>query len=78
VSLDTSIEDCDVEASRRLAETFDPSVIDGSKALRRAVGDVFDRPVIQRCQLHYADVIVMPTLVVNPLVVGVSGLLRSA
>ncbi|HET6920345.1 MAG TPA: IS256 family transposase [Jiangellaceae bacterium] len=27
-------------------------VIDGSKALRRAVRDVFDRPVIQRCQLH--------------------------
>jgi hypothetical protein len=31
-----------------------------------------------QCQAHYADVIVMPTLVVNPLVVGVSGLLRSA
>jgi transposase-like protein len=28
------------------------TVIDGSKALRRAVLDVFDRPVIQRCQLH--------------------------
>jgi transposase-like protein len=27
-------------------------VIDGSKALRRAVRDVFDHPVIQRCQLH--------------------------
>ena len=27
-------------------------VIDGSTALRRAVADVFDRPVIQRCQLH--------------------------
>ena len=27
-------------------------VIDGSKALRRAVRDVFDRPVIGRCQLH--------------------------
>ena len=27
-------------------------VIDGAKALRRAVRDVFDRPVIQRCQLH--------------------------
>jgi nitroreductase len=26
--------------------------IDGSKALRRAVVDVFDHPVIQRCQLH--------------------------
>jgi putative transposase len=27
-------------------------VVDGSKALRRAVADVFDRPVIQRCQQH--------------------------
>jgi putative transposase len=27
-------------------------VIDGAKALRRAVGDVFDHPIIQRCQLH--------------------------
>jgi putative transposase len=27
-------------------------VIDGAQALRRAVRQVFDRPVIQRCQLH--------------------------
>jgi transposase-like protein len=27
-------------------------VLDGSKALRRAVLDLFDHPVIQRCQLH--------------------------
>jgi transposase-like protein len=27
-------------------------VLDGAKALRRAVNDVFDHPVIQRCQLH--------------------------
>jgi transposase-like protein len=27
-------------------------VIDGAKALRRAIGDVFDHPVVQRCQLH--------------------------
>jgi transposase-like protein len=26
--------------------------IDGSKALRKAVLDVFDHPVIQRCQIH--------------------------
>ena len=26
--------------------------IDGAKALRKAVADVFDHPVIQRCQLH--------------------------
>lgn len=28
------------------------AVLDGSKALRRAVLDVFDTPVIARCQLH--------------------------
>jgi putative transposase len=27
-------------------------VLDGAKALRRAVTDIFDHPVIQRCQLH--------------------------
>jgi putative transposase len=27
-------------------------VIDGAKALRRAIGDVFDHPIVQRCQLH--------------------------
>jgi len=27
-------------------------VIDGAKALRRAIADVFDQPVIARCQLH--------------------------
>ena len=34
--------------------------IDGSKALRKAVVDVLDHPVIQRCQLHYADLRIMP------------------
>ena len=28
------------------------AVLDGSKALRRAVLNVLDRPVIGRCQLH--------------------------
>ena len=28
------------------------AVLHGSKALRRAVLDVFDRPVLGRCQLH--------------------------
>jgi putative transposase len=28
------------------------AVLDGAKALRAAVGEVFDHPVIQRCQLH--------------------------
>jgi transposase-like protein len=27
-------------------------VLDGAKALRRAVCDVFDHPIVQRCQLH--------------------------
>ena len=52
--------------------------LDGSKALRKAVVDVLDRPVIQRCQLHYADVRIMPTLVVSSLVAGVAGLPKSA
>jgi putative transposase len=34
--------------------------LDGAKALHRAVTDVFDHPVIQRCQLHYADLRIMP------------------
>lgn len=28
------------------------AVLDGAKALRKAVNEVFDRPVVQRCQLH--------------------------
>jgi len=43
-------------------------VIDGSKALPRAVRDVSDHPVIQRCQLHYADVRIMPISVGSVLV----------
>jgi putative transposase len=42
VSLDTSIEDCDVEASRRLAEAFDPSVIDALLADAQATGTPID------------------------------------
>jgi hypothetical protein len=41
--------------------------IDGSKALRKAVIDVLDHPVIQRCQLHYADVRIMPMLMLDSL-----------
>jgi putative transposase len=29
-------------------------VVDGAKALRHAVTEVFDHPIIQRCQLHEA------------------------
>jgi transposase-like protein len=34
--------------------------IDGAKALRAGIIRVFDQPVIQRCQLHYADLRIMP------------------
>jgi putative transposase len=42
VSLYTSIEDCDVEASRRLAQAFDPSVIDALLADAQAAGTPID------------------------------------
>ena len=42
MSLDTSIEDCDVEASRRLAQVFDPSVIDALLADAQATGTPID------------------------------------
>ncbi len=42
-------------------------VLDGSKALRRAVSDVFDHPVMARCQLHYADLRIMPMWSLIPL-----------
>lgn len=42
MSLDTSIGDCDVEASRRLAEAFDPSAIDALLADAQATGTPID------------------------------------
>jgi putative transposase len=54
------------------------AVLDGAKALSRAVRDVFDKPLIQRCQQHYADLWIMPTLTLDPLRGGDSGLARSA
>ena len=38
------------------------AVLDGAKALAAAVNEVFDHPVIARCQLHYAERLVMPSL----------------
>ena len=36
-------------------------VIDGAKALRRAISDVFGASaLVQRCQVHYADLRIMP------------------
>jgi putative transposase len=49
------------------------AVLDGSTALSRAVRDVFDQPVIQRCQQHYADLRIMPMLTADPLRRGVPG-----
>jgi putative transposase len=46
-------------------------VLNGSKTLRRAVLDLFDRPVLGRCQLHYADLRIMPMSGLNALVVAV-------
>jgi len=43
----TGLRDRGLEVSRPILV-----VIDGAKALRRAVNDVFDHPVVQRCQLH--------------------------
>src|SRR5690242_20872731 len=44
------------------------AVLDGAKALSRAVKDVFDKPLIHRCQQHYADLGIMPTGAGEPLV----------
>jgi len=39
-------------------------VLDGGKALRRAIKDVFgEHALVHRCHRHYADLRVMPTLV---------------
>lgn len=42
MSLDTSVDDCDVEASRRLAGALDPSVIDALLVDARAAGTPID------------------------------------
>ena len=42
-------------------------VIDGAPGLRRAITDVFGSlGVVQRCQVHYADVRIMPISVLTP------------
>jgi len=43
------------------------AVLDGAKALAKAVREVFDKPIIQRCQEHYADLRIMPTWLRHPL-----------
>jgi transposase-like protein len=54
------------------------AVLDGAKALSRAVKDVFDKPLIQRCQQHYADLRIMPTWNEEPLAGTGRVTLRSA
>jgi transposase-like protein len=50
----TLVTDLIVDLRARGLDTTRPilAVIDGSKALRRAIHDVFEHPVIARCQLH--------------------------
>jgi len=50
----TLVTDLIVDLRERGLDVTRPilAVIDGSKALRRAIIDVFDHPVIHRCQLH--------------------------
>src|SRR3954462_15209294 len=50
----TLVTELIVDLRERGLDTPKPilAVLDGSKALRRAVLDVFDHPVIARCQLH--------------------------
>jgi transposase-like protein len=43
------------------------AVLDGAKVLSAAVREVFDHPVVGRCQLYYADLLIMPMLMLNPL-----------
>lgn len=42
------------------------AVIDGSKALRRAIVDVCDKPVIARCQLHKIRNVRSPHVITSP------------
>ena len=50
----TVVRDLLADLRERGLETTRPilCVIDGAKALRRAISDVFDHPIVQRCQLH--------------------------
>jgi putative transposase len=76
----TLVTDLLVDLRERGLDVTRPMLVglDGAKALRKAVLDVLDHPVIQRCQLHYADVRIMPTLMLDPLRDRGFGLARSA
>ncbi|MGH2498799.1 MAG: transposase [Candidatus Limnocylindria bacterium] len=54
-------------------------VIDGGKAIRKAIRDTYGRLApVQRCTLHYADLRIMPTRLTEPWPVAVNALARSA
>jgi len=54
-------------------------VIDGAKALRRAITETFgESALVQRCQEHYADLRIMPTWGREALSGAVNALARSA
>jgi putative transposase len=61
-------------------ETTKPilAVLDGAKALAAGVREVFDHPVIGRCQLHYAEQRIMPSGTRMPVWGRDFGLLKSA
>jgi len=54
------------------------AVGDGALGFWKAMREVFPETREQRCWFHYADVRIMPTLVVSSLVAGVVGLRKSA
>jgi putative transposase len=53
-------------------------VCDGLTGLPDAIGAVWPQAITQTCVVHYADVWVMPTWLVDPLQSNGSGLARSA
>ena len=53
-------------------------VIDGAKALRKAIRAVFGEAPVQRCIRHYSDLLVMPRWGREPLSGAVIALVRSA
>ena len=54
-------------------------VLDGAKALRKAVRDVLGvHTPVQRCVRHYADLLVMPTWLSDPTERAVLAAKRSA
>ena len=76
----TLVRDLLVGLRERGLDTTRPilAVLDGAKALSKAVREVFDQPVIQRCQEHYAELRIMPMLMVDRLRGGGFALPRSA